>query len=766
MKSKEEAKLQPPSSSKGSVRSRMGSVPSKQEEVSVDTEGEDGEAAVQSESGSESDSSSTCTADSSEEETVSEEEEEATVHKHNLNPRRTHLLMSDSVSHRYSEDSLDVLFSAAEIVEGAVPGDLALHDHTYALPHDILYHNMDMSATSGLSLIAAAAAVVSPTLSSSSGASPLFTPVKAPRGRPPNSSKRSSLNQRLQPSYLSPTGPGMQVPLTDLRGSGLRGRSRSTGTSVRPPMSPQLSSSSTPLSKMQPAKCILTPTQPKPAIPSSLPMLGRPGPGSVVSAPVTPSSPGSAFEALVNVAVAASPAEMPSPGGGGEGKVLRPSVLGHKPVMPTLQPHSAPGLPPLKPAVPGGTPSDGRSPPFNYGFFIPTGSYPPVSTTGSAQSWMPHHPWGFQMFPNGGVMYSASSGNLMYPHQPAYPGHIPMMHTFHGGFPTRAPPSQGQFASGMMPNNPVVPAGSGFGPAPPVARSMGGGGQQGEVTLPSSCSSNPTSSTAANPHSVANLLGSPSATASADTSVPARQHPSQARDSSSASPVTVSVPTSGEETHPPHPPTSCQPKAGGCEAPSTAEHDGAGDSVGIVNDSSHSSVDGDQETSKTPTPPAEGEGRSTSMVAEEADMPKRLHVGTSLLCPPAVLLAEDSSGSDDQMNDLGTMSTLSDLLNHSSSVSDLDQDGPSVDDELANSESFGQMLPNVNLDPSTCTLPPTSLQFNPERFSPNMAAMSLFSSVTGGNSKEPCASPSPTPQTAGDTISHDAITDQRLNGPS
>lgn len=734
--------------------------------MSVDTEGEEGEVALQSESGSESGSSSTSTADSSEEETVSEEEEEMVVHKRNFNPRRTHFATSDSVSHRYSEDSLDVLFSAAEIVEGAVSGDLALHDHTYALPHDILYHNMDMSATSGLSLIAAAAAVVSPTLSSSSGASPLFTPVKAPRGRPPNSSKRSSVNQRLQPTYLSPAGPGLQVPLTDQRVVGLRGRSRSTGTNVRPPIPQQLSPSSTPLSKMQPAKCVLTPTQPKPATPSSLPVIGRPSPGSVASAPVTPSSPGSAFEALVNVAAAAPPAEMPSPGGGGgEGKSLRPAVPGLKPVMPTLQPHSAPGPPHLKPAVPVGTPSDGRSPSFNYGIFFPTGSYPPVSSSGSAQSWVPHPPqWGFPMFGNG-VIYSPSSGSLMYPHQPAYPGPIPMVHTFHGGFPPRAPPPQAQFAGGgMMPSNSTAAAGSGFGHVPPVARPLGGGGgQQSDARLPSSGSGTPSTSTAANPHSVANLLGSPVASVGTDTSMPARQHPSRARDSSSASPVAASVPTSGEETHPTHP----QPNARDCAAPSSAEHDSADNGLEAVNDSSQSPIDGDREAIQNPTPATtEEEGRSAPMVAETPDMSKRLHVDTSLLCTPSVLLAEDSNGSDDQLNDLGPMSTL-DFLKHRSSVSDLDQDGPSVDDDLANSDSFEPMLPNVNLDPSTCTLPPTSLQFNPERFSPNMAAMSLFSSVTSGNSKDSCASPSPTPQTAGDTMSQDAaITDQGHNGPS
>lgn len=765
MKSKEEAKLEPPPASKGSIRSRFGSVPSKQEEVSVDTEGEEGEVALQSESGSESGSSSTCTADSSEEETVSEEEEEVVAHKHNFSLSRTHFPTSDSVLHRCSEDSLDVLFSAAEIVEGAVSADLALHDHTYALPHDILYHNMDMSATSGLSLIAAAAAVVSPTLSSSSGASPLFTPVKAPRGRPPNSSKRSSLNQRLQPTYLSPAGPGLQVTLTDQRVAGLRGRSRSTGTNVRPPMPQQVSPSSTPLSKMQPAKCVLT-AQPKPATPLNLPMLGRVGPGGVASAPATPSSPGSAFEALVNVAAAAPPAEMPSPGGGErEGKPPRPPVLGPKAVVPTLHHQTAPGLPQLKPAVPGGTPSDGRSPPFSYGIFFHSGSYPTGSSSGTAQSWVPPHhpPWGFQVFGNGGMIYSASSGNLMYPHQPAYPGHIPMMHTFHGSFPPRGPPPQGQFAgSGVMPNNSAVAAGSGFGHAAHVARLSGGGGQQSDSALSSSTSGSPATSTAVNSHSVANLLGSTSA-ASTDTSMSARHPSAQARVSSSASPVPAFVPTSGKETHPLHPPVSPQPKPRECVvAPSMIEEDGTGSRVGTVNNGNQSSVDGEREARKTPTSAGE-EGRSKSVISVSPGMPKILHTGGSLC--PSVLLAEDSNGSDDQLDDLD-LGTMSNLLNHRSSVSDLDGEGPSVDDELADSESFGPILPNVNLDPSTCTLPPTSLQFNPERFSPNMAAMSLFSSVTSGNSKESCASPSPTPQAVGYAMSDDAITDQGHNGPS
>ena len=779
MMSKEEPKLQPLPSSKGSVRSRLGSVPSKQEEVSVDTEGDDGETAVQSESGSESDGSSTCTADSSEEEETGseeEEEEEEVLRKRNFNPRKAQF---NSVSHRFSEDSLDVLFSAAEIVEGAVPGDLALHDHTYALPHDILYHNMDMSATSGLSLIAAAAAVVSPTLSSSSGASPLLAPVKAPRGRPPNSTKRSSLNQRLQPSYLSPAGPGLQVPLTDQRMAGLRGRSRSTGANIRSPIQQQLSPSTTTLSKMQTAKCTLTPTKPKPATPSSLPMGNRPSPGGVASAPVTPSSPGSAFEALVNVAAAASPAEMPSAGGGGEGKAVKPPVLGPKAVMPTLQPHPPSGLPHLKPAVPGGTPPDGR-PPFQYGFFLPQGSYPPSSNSGSAQPWMPHSPWSFQVFGNGSVIYSASSGmNVMYPHQPPYPGHIPMMHTFHGGYPSRAPPPQGQFASGMIPNSSVVPPGPGYGIAPPAARPMGG--QQTEGSPSSSYLGSSTTSAVTNPHSVANLLGSSPATAEADTSLPpnVKHQPSQSKDSPSPSSEAAPFPVGGEHPlHLPMPTASHQTKVeGGGEAASL--DDATGDDVELVNDSSQSQVEGDQEADKVSTPEAseqkgfapavEGGDRGTSMAAERSDMSSRLHGGTPLLCPPAVLLADDSDGSDDQLNDLGHVGSLSNLLNHNSSVSDLEQDGSMVDDELANSGSFGSILPSVNLDPSTCTLPPTSLQFNPERFSPNMAAMSLFSSVSeGSSSKEPCASPSPspspTPRTTGDKLSLDTISNQGHDG--
>lgn len=119
----------------------------------------------------------------------------------------------------------DIFLSAAEVLSNTVPVDIALHDHTYSRPP------MDIQGSSGLQLIAAAAAVVSPNLSKvTSSKSPLSISNKAPRGRPPNQQKRSNYSQKLSPSYLTPTsGASQSVLLQDFKPA-MRGRSRSAPT--------------------------------------------------------------------------------------------------------------------------------------------------------------------------------------------------------------------------------------------------------------------------------------------------------------------------------------------------------------------------------------------------------------------------------------------------------------------------------------------------------------------------------------------------------
>lgn len=221
---------------------------------------------------------------------------------------------------RTSEDNIDLLFSAAEALASVdssngivgISTKVALHDHTYSKPTGSL--TADFQGTSGLSLIAAAAAVVSPTMSSSpTGKSPLLSPVKAPRGRPPSSTKRNSaISTKLGPTFLSPAGPSMHISLTDTKS--YRGRGR--GTTI--PLTKTISHASKnsgittkltiPTTRVGKAS-VMSPT----TGPSKFPPFST-GSNKSSSMPHTVTQQGStlaAFEALVNVAAAAKPAELP-----------------------------------------------------------------------------------------------------------------------------------------------------------------------------------------------------------------------------------------------------------------------------------------------------------------------------------------------------------------------------------------------------------------------------------------------------------------------
>ena len=222
---------------------------------------------------------------------------------------------------------LEAMITAAEmLMEGkssAVPLEVALHDHNYALPSAQLLSTMDVQGTSGLSLIAAAAAVVSPSLSrgnSNTGKGSVVSPVKAPRGRPPSTQKRGGGSggsggagggggghyaNKLAPTLLSPAGSSSYVPLTDGKTS-MRSRTKSAPME-RPKLplqcrSPQSSSGVGP-----------------PRNPSSHSRAGR---GNLLSSAYSKPSkqqqqhPSSAdLETLVNVALASSPVEMPKSSG-------------------------------------------------------------------------------------------------------------------------------------------------------------------------------------------------------------------------------------------------------------------------------------------------------------------------------------------------------------------------------------------------------------------------------------------------------------------
>ena len=242
-----------------------------------------------------------------------------------IDHQATHLMQRTRPSRlppvRTSEDNIDLLFSAAEALASVdssngivgISTKVALHDHTYSKPTGSL--TADFQGTSGLSLIAAAAAVVSPTMSSSpTGKSPLLSPVKAPRGRPPSSTKRNSaVSTKLGPTFLSPAGPSMHISLTDTKS--YRGRGR--GTNI-PPLTKTIShaskSSGITTKLTIPANrvgktSVMSPT----AGPSKFPPFST-GSNKSSSVPHPITQQGStlaAFEALVNVAAAAKPAELP-----------------------------------------------------------------------------------------------------------------------------------------------------------------------------------------------------------------------------------------------------------------------------------------------------------------------------------------------------------------------------------------------------------------------------------------------------------------------
>lgn len=221
---------------------------------------------------------------------------------------------------RSSEDNIDLLFSAAEALASVdssngivgISTKVALHDHTYSKPTGSL--TAEFQGTSGLSLIAAAAAVVSPTMSSSpTGKSPLLSPVKAPRGRPPSSTKRNSaVSTKLGPTFLSPAGPSMHISLTDNKS--YRGRGRGTSMPLTKTISHASKNSgittklTIPTNRVGKAS-VMSPT----AGPSKFPPFST-GSNKSSALPHAITQQGStlaAFEALVNVAAAAKPAELP-----------------------------------------------------------------------------------------------------------------------------------------------------------------------------------------------------------------------------------------------------------------------------------------------------------------------------------------------------------------------------------------------------------------------------------------------------------------------
>ncbi len=171
-----------------------------------------------------------------------------------------------------------------------------------------------LQGTSGLSLIAAAAAVVSPTLSrnAGSGKHPMVSPVRAPRGRPPNKYRGSGGNStiKLSPTLLSPAGgSSANVLLSDIKNTAFRNRTRSA-----PADRPKSSTIHIPRNSSALARMSITSStgRSKSAAPTLPP--GKKGETSSLKSMIAlqPSQgASSAFEALVNVAVAAPPAELP-----------------------------------------------------------------------------------------------------------------------------------------------------------------------------------------------------------------------------------------------------------------------------------------------------------------------------------------------------------------------------------------------------------------------------------------------------------------------
>lgn len=650
------------------------------------------------ESGSSSDSSETHTAVSS-----NDEPEEQVLKPQRQ--RRVQVMRSMSVPRRFSEDSLDVLFTAAEIVEGGtVPSDIALHDHTYALSQRVLYHSMDMSPTSGLSLIAAAAAVVSPSLqTNSSSASPLLAPVKAPRGRPPNSAKRAnSTSQRLQPTFLSPAGPNMQVPLMDQKG-GPRARSRSTGGS-KPMPSTGYIRSTTP-------RNLLSPTKPKPATPTNLPPMPPVAKSfsssSSCNTPTTPSTPNTAFEALVNAAVAAPPASVPDKPGEGEGKNSThdsgDSVGSYSPSKTVVKQQQQPTV----------SNNDTMQHPFTPYSVLP---YYPSSSGSNGQQWVP------QPFP---LPFFYASPKMYHPQQaPSYPMsvfHPVHMHYSPPSVALAQPTSVGTTGSTLNPiQHPVPPQGHGQSSAQqPFV------GHNANLKHEDSNKRDPTPSAAPNPDKLP-LESSP-------THQP-QQQPGSTVQNSLTNVLSTSV-SSSAPSPPPLPPAQ-NPSEDKKSLERTIKVEitptGVDTSKSTFCDSNKppkSADDGERENSKgnVPTEETERMDQTVNSTTQKQASP---------VAPVELMDSKDSKvhlkpESEDMIE-------LSKLLNHQSPSSGLGQDSE-VEEQLKNSETLGSIL--AMGPPPGCNLPSSSVEFNHERFSPNMAALSLFSSVPSSHSNEKTPSP-------------------------
>lgn len=289
-----------------------------------DSENTESASETESASGGESESESTITDSSPEDSSASQPPQKVRGKKVTQNTSIT-----TSASRKTSEDALELFISAAEALNNIVPPEIALHDHSYSLPPRSLMSGVDLQGSSGLSLIAAAAAVVSPSLSRSAGSGKLpgLSPVRAPRGRPPNSQRRGGGGSasKLSPTLLSPAGSSSYVPLTDVKPVTFRGRARSaptdrprsaTITVPRPPSN--LSRIS--LNNSNKVRGVLPTTslQARSRDPSSPSASSLSLKSMIASQPQqasTSTAGGSvtAFEALVNVAVAAPPAELHTP---------------------------------------------------------------------------------------------------------------------------------------------------------------------------------------------------------------------------------------------------------------------------------------------------------------------------------------------------------------------------------------------------------------------------------------------------------------------
>lgn len=207
---------------------------SRREEEEDEEEGEEDES--EDSEGSESDEGRSDDDETDSETTLTDSGSED--HRPTPTGRGTHKPLRLSIdSTHHSVDSLqsplDIFLSAAEALSNTVPVEIALHDHTYPRPP------MEIQGSSGLQLIAAAAAVISPGLSKTSSSNKVPFSTKAPRGRPPSQQKRgSNYSQKLAPTYLTPTsGTSHNILLQDFKPS-LRNRSRSAPTEKTRPAVP------------------------------------------------------------------------------------------------------------------------------------------------------------------------------------------------------------------------------------------------------------------------------------------------------------------------------------------------------------------------------------------------------------------------------------------------------------------------------------------------------------------------------------------------